>query len=230
MEHSQEFLEYLDGWLAGLRGLSLAETAERPERVAVVSVDVINGFCHEGPLASPRVRAILPPMVRLFQAAWECGVRHFLLAQDTHEPEAVEFACFPAHCVRGTKEAEPVPEIKSLPFFGQMTIFEKNSLDSSQNTGLNAWINAHPEVDRYIVVGDCTDLCIYQMAMHLRLDANARQLRRRVIVPANCVETYDLPVAIARGIGAVPHNADLLHRVFLYSMMLNGVEVMASLD
>jgi hypothetical protein len=66
--------------------------------------------------------------------------------------------------------------------------------------------------------------------MHLRLDANARQLRRRVIVPTDCVETYDLPVAIARGIGAVPHNADLLHRVFLYSMMLNGVEVMASLD
>ena len=230
MEHSQEFLEYLDGWLAGLRGLSLAETTERPEGVAVVSVDVINGFCHEGPLASPRVRAILPPIGRLFQAAWECGVRHLLLAQDTHEPEAVEFVCFPAHCVRGTKEAEPVPEIKCLPFFGQMTIFEKNSIDSSQNTGLNTWINAHPEVDRYIVVGDCTDLCIYQMAMHLRLDANARQLRRRVIVPANCVETYDLPVAIARGIGAVPHNADLLHRVFLYSMMLNGVEVMASLD
>jgi nicotinamidase-related amidase len=110
-----------------------------------------------------------------------------------------------------------------------MTIFEKNSIDSSRNTGLGAWIEAHPEVDRFIIVGDCTDLCIYQMAMGLRLDANARQIRRRVIVPADCVDTYHLPVETARTIGAVPHDADLLHKIFLYSMMLNGIEVVASL-
>jgi nicotinamidase-related amidase len=230
MEQNQDFLEYLDGWLAGLRGLPLAEATERPLGTALVSVDVINGFCHEGPLASPRVRAILPTIVRLFQAAWDRGVRHILLTQDTHDPDAVEFGSFPPHCIRGTEEAEAVPELKALPFFGQMTIFEKNSIDASKNTGLDVWINAHAEVDRYVVVGDCTDLCVYQMAMHLRLDANARQLRRRVIVPVDCVDTYDLSIAAARGIGAIPHSADLLHRVFLYSMMLNGVEVVASLD
>ena len=65
--------------------------------------------------------------------------------------------------------------------------------------------------------------------MHLRLDANARQLQRRVIVPADCVDTYDRGVAVAAEQGGLPHDADLLHAVFLYHMALNGVEVAAKL-
>ena len=156
-------------------------------------------------------------------------MKHILLTQDTHEPDAVEFASFPPHCVRGTAEAEPVAEIQALPFFHEMVILPKNSIASGLNTGLSDWLDAHPEVDTFIVVGDCTDLCTYQLAMHLRLDANARQIQRRVIVPADCVETYDLPVEIARQIGSLPHPADLLHAVFLYHMALNGMEVVQSI-
>jgi hypothetical protein len=43
------------------------------------------------------------------------------------------------------------------------------------------------------------------------------------------VDTYDLPVETAKQIGAVPHAGDLLHLIFLYSMMLNGVEVVRSI-
>jgi nicotinamidase-related amidase len=118
-----------------------------------------------------------------------------------------------------------VPEYRALPFYDEMKIIEKNSISGSLNTGLNKWLADHPQVDTFIVVGDCTDLCAYQLAMHLRLDANARQIQRRVIVPEECVDTYDMPVDLARSIGAVPHDADLLHAVFLYHMMLNGVEV-----
>lgn len=230
MSSSQEFLDYLDRWMAGLKPARLSDLAASPERLALVSVDMVNGFCHEGPLAGPRVQALIPPILDLMRRAWEAGVRHIVLTQDTHDPNAVEFGAFPPHCVRGTAEAEAIPELKALPFFPYMTIFEKNSIDSAKNTGLPAWIHEHRQVDRYIVVGDCTDLCIYQMAMHLRLDANARQLQRQVIVPANCVDTYDLPVAVAHQIGAVPHDAALLHRVFLYSMMLNGIEVVSAIE
>ena len=40
--------------------------------------------------------------------------------------------------------------------------------------------------------------------MHLRLDANARQLERRVIVPVNAVDTYDTPMAVAEELGIFP--------------------------
>jgi hypothetical protein len=66
--------------------------------------------------------------------------------------------------------------------------------------------------------------------MYLRLRANVLGLRQvRVIVPADCVQTYDLPVETAQELGALPHDGDLLHRVFLYHMALNGIEVVAQL-
>lgn len=223
---SGSFLNYLAEWQANLPEVSFKDiVGGDPKKVAIFSVDVTNGFCYEGNLSSPRVKGIIGPIVKLFRQAHEAGVSNFVLIQDTHEPDAVEFAEFPPHCVRGTHESQAVPEIKSLPFFDQMVTLEKNSVSTSLDTGMDNWIASHPEVDAYIAVGDCTDLCTYQMAMDLRLEANARQIRRRVIVPADAVATYDMSVEVARTVGAMPHDADLLHAVFLYHMALNGIEV-----
>ena len=43
------------------------------------------------------------------------------------------------------------------------------------------------------------------------------------------VDTYDLPVETALKAGALPHDAELLHAVFLYHMNLNGVEIYSRL-
>jgi len=222
---SEAFLAYLDTWTGALPALELAAALPQPRQAAIISVDVIQGFCTVGALASPRVGRIVEPISRLFRAAWGRGLRHIVLVQDTHEPEAVEFGAWPQHCVRGTAESQTVAEFQALPFYDQMVIFPKNSISSRLNTGLNDWLAAHPAVDTFVVVGDCTDLCTYQLAMDLRLEANARQLRRRVIVPADCVDTYDRPVEVAQKEGGLPHPAGLLHAVFLYHMALNGVEV-----
>lgn len=224
-QQAEPFLPYLENWLESRPGLPLAEAAAAPDEIAIFSVDVIKGFCSTGPLASPRVAAIIEPIVQLMQTAREGGVRYIVLTQDSHEPDAVEFGAFPPHCLRGSEEAETVNEIASLPFFDKMILIEKNSIDSALNTGLDAWLDAHPQVKTCIVVGDCTDLCTYQLAMHLRLDANARQLERRVIVPIDCVDTYDTPLAVAEKLGIFPHPGDLLHATFLYHMAVNGIEV-----
>ena len=228
-QQSGPFLAFLEEWMAALQPLPMDEVIRDPQTTAIISVDVINGFCYEGPLSSPRVETIVAPIARLFERAWERGVREIVLSQDTHEPEAVEFAQWPPHCVRGTEEAETVNAFKILPFFDQMHVLEKNSIHSGIDTGLNAWLENHPEIETFLVVGDCTDLCTYQLAMHLRLDANARQLERRVIVPENCVQTYDRPVEVAREQGGLPHPGDLIHAMFLYHMQLNGVEVAAEI-
>jgi nicotinamidase-related amidase len=228
MSLSQEalpFLDYLSTWQESLPSISIDQAIPDPARAAIFSIDVTNGFCYQGALASPRVARIVQPIVSLFQQAWERGLRHIVLLQDTHEPDAVEFAQWPPHCVRGTAESEPVPEFKALPFFDQMAIIPKNSIQPALNSGMGAWLAAHPDLDTFLVVGDCTDLCTYQLAMHLRLYANAYQLKRRVILPADCADTYDMPIETARTFGAMPHPGNLIHATFLYHMALNGVEV-----
>ena len=130
------------------------------------------------------------------------------------------------HCVRGTEEAETIPELKALPFANLLTVIEKNSLHPGLGTEFDAWLDAHPALRTAIVVGNCTDLCVYQLAVR----HNARNVPGvSVIVPADAVDTYDLPVEAATAIGAFPHPGDFFHQVFLYHMALNGIQVVRAL-
>ncbi len=224
------FLAYLDDWIQNLPVRRLNDLVVRPEKIAIISVDVTKGFCSIGPLASPRVAGIVEPIVDLLERAWNAGVRHIILSQDTHEPDAVEFSAWPPHCIRGTEESETVDEIRQLSFFDQIMVLEKNSIASGLNHDLQQWVLDHPEVENYIVVGDCSDLCTYQLAMFLRLDANERQLKRNVIVPENCVQTYDMTIEVAKEVGAFAHPGDMMHAFFLYHMALNGVEVIKAIE
>jgi nicotinamidase-related amidase len=159
-----------------------------------------------------------------------------VLIQDCHTDNALEFGAFGAHCACGTKEAEAVPELLALPFSDRFTVIPKNSISAAIGTTLDAWLNAHhQEVDTFIIVGDCTDICVFDLATYLRFRANAHGYQHRIIVPADAVQTYDMPVnnAVDRGHAScprvMPHDADLLHVIFLYQMALHGVEVVASL-
>ncbi len=227
---AEPFLRYLEAWYTALPAADLAEiVGAHPERVAVCSIDMIDGFCTEGPLAGPRVQALIPRVVEVFTRAHELGVRNFVLTQDTHDPDTPEFKAYPPHCIRGTAESRTVRELAELPFATMLTTIEKNSLSSHIGTGLGDWLRARPQLDSFIIVGDCTDLCVYSMAMHLRLEANALNLQRRVIVPASAVDTFDTPVSVARDLGIMAHDGDLHHVLFLHHMAQNGVEVVAEL-
>ncbi len=158
IEQNHAFLAWLVEWEQGLPALRWADLVAQipPERIGVFCVDMNNGFCHAGNLASPRVHALIPAVRRLFEEAHRGGVRQFVLPQDTHR-------------------------------------------------------------------------CVHQLTMHLRLRSNARNQPLRVIVPANAVQTYDLPVETARAVGALPHPGDFLHLLFLYHLRLNGVEVVSEI-
>jgi len=118
-----------------------------------------------------------------------------------------------------------VRELAALPFARTIEVVHKNSLHTIVETTMQQWLENHSLVDTFIVTGVCTDLCAYDLALDLKLRANSRDIPRRVIVPANCVSTYDLPVDAAQKIGALPHDGDLAHAYFLYMMALNKIEV-----
>jgi nicotinamidase-related amidase len=230
---SAPFLEWLDRWHDELPAVSLrdeiAARAGGPENVAVMGVDLLVGFCVEGPLASPRVGALGPKAARFLRRAREAGVREMLLAMDAHPEDSPEFRAFPPHCIRGTREAEPIAELRELPFYKELSAVYKGSLNVGLEGELGEWLRARPHLRAWIVIGDCTDLCVYQAAMHLRLQANARGQELDVWVPADLVDTYDLPVEAAAALGALPHDGELMHRLFLYHMALNGISVARSI-
>lgn len=226
------FMTYLDEWRMRL----LPETIEKllaqadgAEHVAVFAVDLTNGFCHKGQLHSDRVKNILPVVVTLLNRLHDAGVKHFILPQDCHAVNSLEFNEFPEHCVQNTTEAQTVPELTQLPFANLLTVLPKSTLSSAIGTGLDDWLQAHPEVTHRVVVGDCTDLCVYQLAMHLKLTANAANRLLPVIVPYDGVATYDLPEDLARDLSVYAHPGDLFQALFLYHLALNGVRVVDSL-
>src|SRR5215208_5945760 len=126
LDHARPFLAYLEEWYNGLEDLPLRELVTgEPEQVAIISIDVINGFCKSGPLASERVGRIAQPVADLFRRAYALGVRNFALTQDTHDPNTPEFQAYPPHCVRGTEESETVDELKALAFFSDVRCSRK---------------------------------------------------------------------------------------------------------
>jgi nicotinamidase-related amidase len=226
-----KFLPWLERHSAERDSLSLDRLVEESGgsgRCAIVVVDLLEGFCREGPLASEHVRRLIEPIRSFLSMAHGAGVSKFFFPCDSHPPDSPEFSSFPPHCIEGSRQAEIVSELARLEFSESFVKLNKQSISSLIGTDLPQQLQ-DLEVKTIICVGDCTDLCLYHLAIGLRFWANAEKRDWRIVVPQDLVATYDLPVAAALEVGAMPHPADLLSDVFLYHLELNGVEVVSGL-
>lgn len=220
---------FVSDWKATLKPARLDELVPDPSVAGIFSADMINGFAHFGPLASERVSGIIDPLVTLCHRAWDHGITHFTFFQDTHSEHAPEFAAYPPHALRGTDQSAMIPELMALPFSDRLTIFEKNSLHPALGNDFDDyWDEEFDDLRTAIVVGNCTDLCVYSLAMHLRLRANALNIHGfEVVVPVSSVQTFDIPVDPAQpGVG---HPGDFFHDVFLYHMASNGIRIVSDI-
>ena len=221
--------QFIREWLVTLYPASLEDVADNPSTTVIFSADMIDGFLYAGPLSSPRVAALADPVAELFQRAWGFGIRQFVLVQDSHDPGTPEFEAYPPHCLKDSDEAPTIQHLATLPFADAFTVIEKNSLNPAIATPFDDWLEMNRELTTAIVVGNCTDLCVYQLAMHLRLRANALNIAEfRVIVPIDAVQTFDIPIDPEAAAGAA-HPGDFFHTVFLYHMAQNGIDVVTRL-
>lgn len=204
-----------------LRVNELVSNKEKAKSVAVFCADMINGFCVSGALASPRIGAISGRVANLFSKLHNAGVRRFNLIQEWHSEDAREFSSFGPHGIRDTAEAETILELLKLSFSDKFNVFRKNSLTPAWSLTDNDLDGIHTA----IICGNCTDLCVREAAMFLRLRANEFGKNLRVVVVENCVQTFDLPKDVAESIGAKPHPGDMMHILALYEMSRNGIEV-----
>lgn len=217
---------YLLQWYEQLTSIDFFQAIPEPSRAGIFAVNMVNGYINHGNMASGRLVGLVQPVKDIFQHAYDYGVRNFVILRDLHTEDALEFNTFPLHCTRGTPECEIVNELQDLHFAGSFITIDKNSLNPAIGTAFDRWLVEHEQINRAVVVGVCTDLCVYQLAMYLRLRANVLGLRDyHVIVPANAVETYDLSLLDALESNAMVHDGNYFNRLFLYHMALNGIRV-----
>ncbi|HEY4872324.1 MAG TPA: isochorismatase family cysteine hydrolase [Candidatus Dormibacteraeota bacterium] len=148
-----------------------------------IVVDVLNGFCKQGNLASPRCDAAIPKIREVIEERLKSG-DHLIFLADTHDPNDREFEVFPVHCVRGTTESEVVPELQ--PLLHDATLIRKRRYSGFFETDLDERLKA-AQPEQVTVVGVCTDICV------LHTVADLRNRDYRVVVPAAAVETFDGP-------------------------------------
>lgn len=171
----------------------------------VIVVDMLNGFCKEGPLASPRCGSIILNVIRLLDREKARGASLIFL-QDTHEPDDAEFQMFPPHCIRGTRESEIVDELRPFAQQPDSTIVPKSRYSGFYRTNLESLLEQQAP-ERVVVCGVCTDICV------LHTVADLRNRNYPVDVVRSCVETYDqLPNHPADQINefAINHMRDIL--------------------
>ena len=152
----------------------------------VLVVDMVRGFLEPGHggekhnlYCGDAARDIIPNVRRLIEGETAHG-GHVIFLCDNHAPDDKEFETFPPHCIRGSIEAEVVPELADLA----TEVIPKTRYSAFFGTPLRDRLRAlAPE--KVIVCGVCTDICV----MHTAADARNRDYAVEVF--ADCVATFD---------------------------------------
>lgn len=177
-------------------------------KTALFIVDINNGFAKEGALYSDRIKSLINPIYE-FVKPLEDKLNKIIAFTDTHEKDSVELNSYPVHCLSDSEECKVVDELLDIK---NLEIIPKNST----NGFFSMDINILDDIDNVVVVGDCTDICIYQFAVTLKAYFNEKNINKNIVVPMNLVDTYNIPFV---------HPGDLLNVVFLNSMVQNGVKL-----
>jgi nicotinamidase-related amidase len=144
-----------------------------PHKSAVLVIDLANDFVYQGGVIADaggaeyqkRAQAIIPTLKRLLDAARETGVT-VVFATDAHTPKDAELKKWPPHAMKGTHEAEIVPDLEPVP--GDVVI-EKVSYSPFVSSDIDRELQSRG-IERLYIAGLHTDCC----ARHTSGDAFQR--------------------------------------------------------
>jgi nicotinamidase-related amidase len=155
---------------------------EDKRKRALLVIDMLNGFLEpDGSLYCGDAAREIIPYVRQRIEEYEGQGEPVIFLCDRHAEDDPEFDLYPAHCVRGTPEAEIVDE---LPVPEDAHVVDKTTLSPFYGTRLDEVLGEiGPDVVE--VVGVCTNICILYAAMDLKV----REYDVRV--PRKGVATFD---------------------------------------
>lgn len=132
------------------------------DRSAVIVIDMANDFVFPkgviadagGPDYQRRAQAIIPGLRRLLDAARQAGIA-VIYTTDAHTPGDDELKKWPPHAMKGTWQAEIVPELAPKP--GDV-VLEKRTYSSFASTDLDRALRERG-ITRLYITGLHTDCC-----------------------------------------------------------------------
>jgi nicotinamidase-related amidase len=132
------------------------------DRSAVLVIDMANDFVYPkgviaeagGPDYQRRAQAIIAPLRRLLDAARSAGLT-VVYATDAHTPGDNELRKWPPHAMRGTWQAEIVPDLAPQP--GDI-VLEKRTYSPFASSDLEQMLRDRG-ITRLLITGLHTDCC-----------------------------------------------------------------------
>lgn len=223
--------------------------------IGLIIVDVVRGFTREGALSDAKSMA---PMVEAAAAVLSemderLGRRlHLLLLRDTHHADIPE-PPYPPHCVKGSGEDELDPGIAHAGDHPRAEVLDKDCINgfvgAMQRAPDGAWTNrlcdwvVENSITSLVLVGDCTDICVSDLAVsllsarnHGMLTAVPPEEREAYVAAITGFEIYlhadacatfhlDPDEALPAGMEALRHPAPLAHHVGLWVSASRGARI-----
>lgn len=160
-------------------------------RMALV-IDMVNGFVKYGAMHDKSIAKIIPNQIELLEKM-QGETDIVAIVKDTHEKDCMEFKTYPEHCVKGSGEENLVDELSKFETEDSL-VYEKNSTDVTHVAKFFEDIKKMPNLKEVVAIGCCTDICVLNAVISMRTYFNQENMNIDIVMPKNCVETYDAPV------------------------------------
>lgn len=246
----------LEGLREALPVVAAPVTLPAEGNVGLVLVDIVRGFTRQGNLADARSMApmvgAVDELARRLLATLGPRLR-LLVLRDTHHGDVPE-PPYPPHCIRGTGEEELDPEIAWVAEHDQATVLDKDAINGLvgglERAGGGLWRSrvtdwaADHDLRCLVLVGDCTDICVSDLAVSLLSARNHGMLTRadpdedraayagairgtEIVVYAPGCATYHLDPddPLPEGQEHLRHPATVAHHVGLWICQSRGARV-----
>ncbi|KEI13923.1 isochorismatase [Clostridium novyi B str. ATCC 27606] len=206
----------LENIISDMKNIKELDTKEfKSNETALIIVDMINGFAKQGNLMSPRIKDIIPRVVNTTKICENNGFS-IIAFLDAHTIDSIEFQNYPVHCLKGTFESQLINELK---VFKSIHIIDKNSTNGYMEEKFIEWMKRNNNINNFIVIGNCTDICIMQFVLSLKSHFNKNNKKVNIFIPTDSVDTFDTDY----------HNGDLMNLIGLYNMKLNGIKIVSTI-
>ncbi len=151
-------------------------------------IDMIDEF-RFGSMGNPRMELIIPPMTDFLDRKVREGMK-VVFVSDLHEEGDSELRLHPKHAMLRTSGAMIIEPLRIFIKKDSSNIINKKTYSPLFNTSLADYILRMKPIKIYLI-GVLTDICILHAAIELFYFLEQANLKTKVLVIRDCVESYD---------------------------------------